>query len=256
MVENRCFKKKNKHFLLIFFILFFNLISLMFSPSNFINSIEEFKNFDNSIDDITSFIQSSSNSPPNREYFEFYKVITIDHTKVSGSGSHANFPVLISILDSDLYDNVQPDGDDIAFSNNTAWLDHEIELFKKNYNGTHAQLIAWVRIPSLSTSEDTIIRMYYGNSTMGTQEYPRRVWDSNYLGIWHVSENGNGTLNEYSDSSIYQNRGQGGKGNSSYVPTRISGKIGYSQDFNNLDGKYDFIDCGNNSVLDITENLS
>ena len=56
-------------------------------------------------------------APLNANYFRYYKVITVDNTKVSGAGSHANFPVLISLFDSDLRIDVQSDGDDIAFSN-------------------------------------------------------------------------------------------------------------------------------------------
>ncbi|MFX1594311.1 MAG: hypothetical protein ACFFCL_16595, partial [Promethearchaeota archaeon] len=88
-------------------------------------------------------LSSSSSSLPNADYFSYYKVITIDHTKVNGSGYHHNFPVLISIIDSDLDDKAQTDGDDIAFANVTVWLDYEIELYDPYYSGTEAQLIAW-----------------------------------------------------------------------------------------------------------------
>ncbi|MFX1428260.1 MAG: DUF2341 domain-containing protein, partial [Promethearchaeota archaeon] len=183
--------------------------------------------------------------------FQYFKEIIIDHTKVSGTNNLINFPILISLFDSDLHDKVQPNGNDIAFNNGTSWLFYEIELFNQTYNSTHAQLITWVRIPTLSPLEDTIIRMYFGNSTMNRQENPNGVWDSNFLGIWHLKESGTGVLNEYFDSSRYDNHGQGGEGNSSYIPTQVTGKIGNAQDFNNLDGYYDLIDCGNNSLWDL-----
>ncbi len=40
---------------------------------------------------------TSSGGLPNADYFSYYKTITIDNTKVNGSGNHTNFPVLISI---------------------------------------------------------------------------------------------------------------------------------------------------------------
>ncbi|MFX1532325.1 MAG: hypothetical protein ACFFBC_14505, partial [Promethearchaeota archaeon] len=81
-------------------------------------------------DDISSKIQTSSNNPPNKNYFDYYKTITINHDMVSGSGYHLNFPILISIVDSDLHDHVnQSNGNDIAFANDSDWLDHEIEFF-------------------------------------------------------------------------------------------------------------------------------
>ncbi|MFW9784990.1 MAG: DUF2341 domain-containing protein, partial [Candidatus Heimdallarchaeota archaeon] len=149
----------------------------------------------------------SSNGPPNKQFFTYYKTISIDHTKVSGTGSHQNFPVLISLLDSDLKD-AQSSGNDIAFANDTAWLDHEIELFDQSYNSTHAELIAWVRIPSLSTSIDTKIYMYYGNSTMSSQQNPNSVWNINYKGVWHLKENpGPGNSGDIKDSTINSNDG-------------------------------------------------
>ncbi|MFX1427848.1 MAG: DUF2341 domain-containing protein, partial [Promethearchaeota archaeon] len=141
--------------------------------------------------------------PQNDFYFRFYKIIKIDNSLVFGSGFHSNFPVLISLFDSDLHSDVQLDGDDIAFSLGTTWLDHEIELFNQNYNVTHAQLIAWVRIPELSTSLDTYIRMYYGNSTMSSCENPAGVWDGSYKGVWHLAESSGVTI----DSTSYIENG-------------------------------------------------
>ncbi|MHA1914758.1 MAG: DUF2341 domain-containing protein [Promethearchaeota archaeon] len=212
--------------------------------------------YNNQYDTNSFYSVSSANNVyvPSIFDFEYFKDITIDHTQVYGTSDLINFPILLSIFDLDLHDKVQPDGDDIAFNNGTAWLSHEFELFNQSFNSTHAQLIAWVKIPRLSPTEDTIIRMYYGNSTMESQENSLGVWDSNYVGTWHLSENGNGTLKEYVDSTKYFNHGQGGNGDSLYVPTQSSGLIGYSQDFNNLDGKFDFINCGDNPILDITEN--
>ncbi|MFX1436466.1 MAG: LamG-like jellyroll fold domain-containing protein [Promethearchaeota archaeon] len=89
---------------------------------------------------------------------------------------------------------------------------------------------------------------------MNSQENPSGIYDINTFGVWHLSEMGNGTIGEYKDSSIYNNHGQGGEGDSFYVPTRTSGIVGFAQDFNNLDGKYDLIDCGNNSIFDISGN--
>ncbi|MFX1432125.1 MAG: DUF2341 domain-containing protein, partial [Promethearchaeota archaeon] len=120
--------------------------------------------------------------------FYYYKEITIDHNKVSGSSNLTNFPLLLSIYDKDLHDHAQADGEDMAFYSGTKWLNHEIELFNQCYNSTHAQLVAWVQIPSLSTLIDTKIYMYYGNSTIISQENPSGVWDDNFKGVWHLSE--------------------------------------------------------------------
>jgi hypothetical protein len=150
---------------------------------------------------VGNLVKTSEDAPSDADKFGFYKIITIDHKKIAGSGSHTDFPVLISITDTDLHDDTQVDGDDIAFSLGDTWLDHEIELFSKN--GTHAQLIAWVRIPQLSTSIDTDIRMYYANPLLPSQENPIGVWSSNYKGVWHLAE----TSGDVLDSTTFSEDG-------------------------------------------------
>lgn len=135
---------------------------------------------DDSDDDMWNFISGGL-------YFNtwnYRKKITLDSDDISGSGSHTNFTILINTIDSDLADYAQDDGDDIAFYQGTTQLDHEIEF----YNGTNGELTAWVRIPSLSTSSDTTILMYYGNNTISSQQDLENVWDNEYHAVWHLNE--------------------------------------------------------------------
>jgi hypothetical protein len=185
---------------------------------------------------------------PSINDFNYYKEIKIDHTKVSGSSNLINFPVLISILDTDLYDKVQSNGNDIAFYNGTHWLDHEIEVFNQTFSGTQAQLVAWVRIPSLSPTTDTKIYMYYGNSTMGPQENPVGVWDANYVGVWHLSEDPTDQILDSTD-----NDNDGTSYGTMNTGDQISGKVDGSLEFDGID---DYVDCGNNLSLDITGDIT
>jgi len=176
------------------------------------------------------------NHPPFANYFKYYKNITIDHTKVSGSSDLINFPVVLFLVDKDLHDFAQPYGQDIAFAQDTTWLDHEIELYNQSYTDQYSKLIVWVRILSLSPSQDTIITMYYGNSTMSSRENPVGVWDQNYVGVWHLLEDPPGqiydsTSNDF-DGTLY------GSMNSD---DQVKGKIDGSLDF---DGNDDYIVCG------------
>ncbi|MHA2284104.1 MAG: DUF2341 domain-containing protein, partial [Promethearchaeota archaeon] len=198
--------------------------------------------------DPDSFYTIGDDTGPSVDDFDYYKEITIDHTKISGSSNLIDFPVLISILDTDLHDDVQSNGNDIAFYNGTDWLDHEIEVFNQTYSGTQAQLVAWVRVPSLSPSTDTIIYMYYGNSTMSAQENPTGVWDDNYIGVWHLAEDPTGTV--YDSTSNNNNGTSYGSMNSA---DQVSGKIDGSLEF---DGDNDYIDCDNDSSLDITGDIT
>ncbi|MFW9963940.1 MAG: DUF2341 domain-containing protein [Candidatus Sifarchaeia archaeon] len=175
------------------------------------------------------------------------KQMTISHTNVAED--LVNFPVLVDIYDTDLRTDVRPDGRDIAFAIGEETLSHEIELFDQTYNLTHAHLVAWVNVPLLSSSTDTVLDMYYDNPLAPIVYDTGPVWDSDYVGVWHLGESGAGLSGEYTDSSLYKNHGQGGNGTVSYVPSRVVTPIGYGQNFTNH-----FIDCGNATSLDITGN--
>jgi len=142
--------------------------------------------------------------------WDYRNAITIDHTKVSNT-DQTDFPVLINSTNSDWRDTehggkvAQADGDDILFtsSDGTTKLSHEIE----KYDNTTGELVAWVKVPTLSASEDTVIYIYYGNSTCSNQQDPTNVWDSNYVGVWHLGDAGptyayDSTSNNHTGSQI------------------------------------------------------
>jgi len=117
--------------------------------------------------------------------WQYQKEIVINYTMVDGN--LVNFPILIyNSSDSDLAAYAQDSGDDIVFTNSEGVkLNHEIELF----NGTSGELVAWVNVTSLSSVEDTVLYIYYGNSECSSQENSVNVWDSNYLSVYHLNEN-------------------------------------------------------------------
>ncbi|MHA2278936.1 MAG: DUF2341 domain-containing protein, partial [Candidatus Kariarchaeaceae archaeon] len=186
--------------------------------------------YNNQLDPITFFsvgIEEVQSFWPQPD-FQYRKLLTIDDTKVSGSTPLTDFPLLIDIIDFDLRTKVQTDGDDIIFTDIFGTkLDHEIEIFNQTYNNTHAQLITWVRIPSLSALVDTTITMYYGNITLGDQENPTGVWDTSFIGVWHLNDL---TTSSTLDSTLNNN---GTKGVSNQ-PLEVGAKIGQGQSFTPL----------------------
>jgi hypothetical protein len=117
----------------------------------------------------------------------YRKQITIDNTKVENE-NFSNFPVLVSLTDSDLAAHVGKDnGDDILFtaSDGITKLSHEIENFDK----TTGTLVAWVKVPTLYDNENTFIYMYYGNSNATNQQNRAGVWNNSFKGVWHLSDN-------------------------------------------------------------------
>jgi len=135
--------------------------------------------------------------------FNYKKDIVVDNTKVAADLT--DFPLLIDIYDADLKTKAQSDGDDIVFTIDAVTRPHELEFFDQAFNSTHAHLTAWVKV-DLSSTVDTTITMYYGNPTIGSQESPSDVWNSDYLGVWHLGEASGGS-NAILDSTSQANHG-------------------------------------------------
>jgi hypothetical protein len=155
--------------------------------------------------------------------WKFRKMITIDHTKINDTLE--NFPLLIDVTDQDLAHKTQSSGNDIVFTDmDGVKLNHEIE----QYNKTLGHLIAWMNIPSLSSTSDLSLYMYYGNPAAPNQQNPSAVWDSNFVMVQHLEETNGSRL----DSTAYGNNGTvyGGVNKSS------SGKIDGADAFNGANG--------------------
>jgi YD repeat-containing protein len=126
--------------------------------------------------------------------------VTVSHTMVSGGSSLTNFPVLVSVTNANLKTVAnggyvgKSDGSDILFtaSDELPKLNHEIE----SYNPATGNVIAWVQVPSLSNSTDTVLYAYYGNASASNQQNPTGVWDSNYTAVYHLGLNGALSLND------------------------------------------------------------
>jgi hypothetical protein len=176
--------------------------------------------------------------------WEYRKSITIRATQIAGPLS--DFPVLISLSsDPELASYAKDDGTSIVFTaaDGTTKLPHEIESFTK----TTGALNAWVKIPSLSATEDTVLWMYYGNTGAADQQDVANTWDSVYNAVWHLKELGSGAAGEYKDSTGNPNNGRGGGGTAAQVPAQAAGKISYAQDF---DAANDNIQAGSDATVD------
>ena len=127
--------------------------------------------------------------------YSYQRAIVIDHTHIPNS-DQVNFPFLFNTTDPAFATTANGGhvtsftGNDIFFStdpNGLTKLDHELE----EYNPVTGQVIAWVRIPTLSHTTDTVLYVFYGNASItSSQQNPTGVWDSNYMGVWHVANNG------------------------------------------------------------------
>ncbi len=173
----------------------------------------------------------------------YRKLITVNSSQVDAD--LINFPVLVyNSSDSDLASHAQNDGDDIAFvlySDNSTQLNHEIELF----NSTNGELVAWVNVTSLSSSSDTKIWMYYGNSTCSSQENITGVWDSNHVLVQHLNE----TSGTHYDATANNNDGTPYGGLNQNATGKVNGA-------DVLDGTDDAVVAPDAASLDITDTVT
>ena len=182
----------------------------------------------------------------------YRKAITVDADKVSGSSALTDFPMLFSVTDGDLaftdFDGnvASSTAGDIVFtsSDGVTKLSHEIEY----YASTTGEIVAWVKIPSLSNSVDTTIYIYYGNAAADDQQDAANVWDSNYMMVQHLSEDPSGSAPQMLDSTA--NNNDGTSSGTMTTSDQVSGKIDGSLEFDGNSTQDDLITVPNSSVWD------
>ncbi|MCH7474805.1 MAG: DUF2341 domain-containing protein, partial [Gemmatimonadetes bacterium] len=158
-----------------------------------------------------------------------------------------NFPVLVSIpLDTELAASAQPDFDDILFTaaDGTTKLSHEIE----KYNATTGELVAWVKVPTVSSTADTILYMYYGNAGAANQRDPTGVWSNGYAGVWHLNEDPSGGAPQHLDSTSNNNDG------TAQLMESGDSVTGPMDKALNFDPSTEYVQIPNSASLDITGN--
>lgn len=140
--------------------------------------------------------------------WNYFCPIQINSAQVTGDLT--NFPILINGLYNlpfHLWSVVKAAGEDVRFTSDSAGangLHYEIS----HISVANAQALIWVNVPSLSTSVNTVIYVWYGNSsataptatdsTFGSQG----VWNANYRGVWHLNQ---ATAANCLDSTSYGN---------------------------------------------------
>ena len=164
--------------------------------------------------------------------WEFRKNITLSLNTATGVSSDlTDFPVLISFTDTDLIQTNESQGRDFVFtqSDGLTELSHEIEKF----DNTTGEVIAWVKLPTMSASSTTEIYIYYKGDTIGFNSAD--VWNDDYVLVWHLNQTSTGAIGEFTDSTSNGNDGRGGGGTKvQYIAGRIphdtEGQIGNGQE--------------------------
>ncbi len=153
-------------------------------------------------------------------------VVTIDRSTVSENLTDQR--VLVRVTDADLGANAQADGSDVRFTaaDGVTVLPHEIE----DWNPGTGSLTAWVRVPTVSASADTVLHLYYGAADAPQQQRPRSVWSED-VAVWHLNRDPNGPAPTLDDVGTH-----GSDGLAVGSPTLVSTASGPAAD---LDGSSD-----------------
>ena len=174
-------------------------------------------------------------SPPPTPWYDsnwqLRKEITVDQTLVPSD--LIDFPMLVSITDSDLASSAQADGDDILFTagDGITKLSHEIEKWD---DGT-GELAAWVKVPNLSSVSNTKLFMYYDNPTVSNQQDTTGgTWRAEYKTVYHLQD-------DFNDST------SNGNHCTATGTTNAAGAIADSQEFDGID---DILNCHSDPSID------
>lgn len=167
-----------------------------------------------------------------------------------------NFPVLINLSESSgitaknlagIFTQLENDSNrkKIAVTDYTGIAQCYVEIERWSTINKSAQL--WVKVPEISSIQDTILYLYYDlnqvdNSLMvgDTNSIPaQQVWDYNFDGVWHMSQDPTGGTGCVKDSTSngrnYTPQGSMTNGD------LVDGKIGKALDF---DGSNDYLRGG------------
>ena len=102
------------------------------------------------------------------------------------AGTLTDFPVLVKVSANapegfSYADCRKPNGGDLRFADAAGHLlPSEVDTWN-----TNGESLVWVKVPSLSYS--TTITAYYGWKSAPPVD-PTAVWNSNYVGVWHLGE--------------------------------------------------------------------
>lgn len=105
-----------------------------------------------------------------------------------------NFPVMIKLASENFdFSQTQSEGQDIRFTDtdNKTLLSYEIEKYDPN----NQEAVIWVNIPQIDASSSTdSIYMYWGNPQAANAQAVDATWNSNYKGVYHLSDDSANTI--------------------------------------------------------------
>jgi len=155
--------------------------------------------------------------------------ITIDHTKIDNDLT--DFPVLLYLSANSgingadvtsIFDEVGSNSKKIAVTTSDGVTQCYVEI--ERWDAVNEEAWLWVKVPSISSTSDTILYIYYDNTQLDNTTYigdlasdvAQNVWDSDFKIVTHLSEN------NLQDSTVNNNDGTN-NGTSDLASAQIAG---------------------------------
>ncbi|MBW2094205.1 MAG: DUF2341 domain-containing protein [Deltaproteobacteria bacterium] len=192
--------------------------------------------------------------------------LTISNENVDSDLS--DFPVLIHLSTSSgtgstdvscVFDELGSDANRkkiaVTTSNGTTQCYVEVE----KWDDANEEAWLWVKVPSVSSSADTDLYLYYDSSQADNTTYvgdtgdtaAQNVWDSNFKAVYHLAQDPSGGTDAIKDSTSNANHGT--STGSMTSDDLVDAKVGRGIE---LDGSDDLIEAADDTSLDVTGQLT
>jgi len=188
--------------------------------------------------------------------------ITIDHNDIDENLT--DFPVLLHLSTNSgingadvtsIFDEVESNSKKIAVTTSDGVTQCYVEVEK--WDATNKEAWLWVKVPSISATEDTVLYIYYDNTQPDNTTYvgdpgetpAQNVWDSNFVLVTHMRDDPDSS--HIRDSTSYANNGT--KKGAGEPAVTANGKIDDAQDF---DGTDDVVEIPDDDSLDVTSEIT
>lgn len=114
--------------------------------------------------------------------WQFKRKLTIDN---AGIGALTSFALAVHLDGTRIrYAATAAQGADVRIGDAAGnFLPYEIERWDPN--GTS---IIWVRVPAIAAGTTTDLWLYHGNAMATDAQDAPAVWDSDYVGVWHMAD--------------------------------------------------------------------
>lgn len=181
--------------------------------------------------------------------------ITIDSDLIDGALT--NFPIYIHVHATagigardltELFDDLSVDTNRLKIAVTTSDGETQCYVEIAHYDWSGESMGLHIKVPSVLAAVDTVLYLYWDPTASDNTTYvgdtgdavAQNVWDANYEAVWHLAAQGDGTEDEFLDSTDSVLHGECTEGAGTYPTYGTAGPMGVSQSFDSGD----IINCG------------